>query len=123
MPTITIIPTRRALSEGTSGRVRARLKDEDGEVIDTAAVTGTLATYHNHRGAVINSRENQDVYGTNGGSWASGGWFTLQLTPADTQVVSGPEFQLRKLGLVVTHSSGKKAPQEIWFYVRRLSTI
>jgi hypothetical protein len=123
MAAITIIPSSRAISEGTSGRVRARLKDEDGAAIDTSAVTATVATYHDHRGAVINSRNAQDVFSTNGGSWASGGWFTMQLVPADTQVSAGPEFQLRKLGVLVTHSSGKKAPQEIWFYVRRLSTI
>jgi hypothetical protein len=123
MPVVTTIPTRKAIPEGTNGRVRARLKDEDGAAIDTSAVTATVATLHDHRGNVVNSREAQDVYGVNGGSWATGGWFTLQLTSADTQVSSGPEFQLRKLGVLVTHSSGKKAPQEIWFYVRRLSTI
>jgi hypothetical protein len=123
MPAITILTTNEAIAEGTSGRIRATLKDEDGVAIDTSAVTATVATLHNHLGAVVNSRDAQDVFATNGGSWASGGVFTLLLTPADTPVVSGPEFQLRKLGLVVTHSSGKKAPQEIWFYVRRLSTI
>lgn len=123
MPPVIIIPANQALPEGTSGEVSGTLKQGNGSAIDTSAVTATVATYHNHRGDVINSRENQDVYNTNGGSWASGGVFTLALTPADTQVSAGPEFQLRKLGLLVTHSSGKKAPQEIWFYVRRLSTI
>jgi hypothetical protein len=116
-------PTKEAIPEGANGRVTGTLKDDAGAAIDTSAVTATVATLHDHKGAVVNSRNAQDVYGINGGSWASGGVFTLLLTPADTQVVSGPEFQLRKLGLIVTHSSGKKAPQEIWFYVRRLSTI
>jgi hypothetical protein len=123
MPAVTVIAPNEAIPEGASRTLSATLKDENGAAIDTSAVTATLATYHDHRGAVINSRNAQDVYGVNGGSWASGGRFSLLLTPADTQVTAGPEFQLRKLGLLVTHSSGKKAPQEIWFYVRRLSTI
>jgi hypothetical protein len=123
MPAVIVIPSSQALPEGASGTVGGTLKNEAGAAIDISAVTATAATLHDHKGAVVNSRNAQDVYGVNGGSWASGGVFTLLLTPADTQVVSGPEFQLRKLGLIVTHSSGKKAPQEIWFYVRRLSTI
>lgn len=123
MPAVIVIPASQGLAEGTSGTLSATLKDETGAAIDISAVSATAATLHDHRGDVVNSRNAQDVYGTNGGSWASGGVFTLLLTPADTQVSTGPEFQLRKLGLVVTHSSGKKAPQEIWFYVRRLSTI
>jgi hypothetical protein len=123
MPAVIVIPSNQALPEGSSGTLSATIKDDAGASIDTSAVTATAATLHDHKGAVVNTRNAQDVYGVNGGSWASGGVFTLLLTPADTQVVSGPEFQLRKLGLIVTHSSGKKAPQEIWFYVRRLSTI
>jgi hypothetical protein len=123
MPAVIVIPAHQGLPEGTSGTLSATLRDETGTVIDISAVTATVATLHDHKGAVVNFRNAQDVYGVNGGSWASGGVFTLLLTPADTQVVSGPEFQLRKLGLIVTHSSGKKAPQEVWFYVRRLSTI
>lgn len=123
MPAVIVIPASQGVAEGASGTLSATLRDEAGAAIDISAVTATVATLHDHKGAVVNSRNAQDVYGVNGGSWASGGVFTLALTPADTQVSAGPEFQLRKLGLLVTHSSGKKAPQEVWFYVRRLSTI
>lgn len=123
MAAVIVIPASQAIPEGASGAVGGTLNGETGSAIDISAVTATIATLHDDRGAVVNSRNAQDVYGVNGGSWASGGVFTLALTPADTQVSAGPEFQLRKLGLLVTHSSGKKAPQEIWFYVRRLSTI
>jgi hypothetical protein len=123
MPAVIVIPASQAVPEGTSGTLSATMRDDTGAVIDISAVTATTATLHDHKGAVVNSRNAQDVYGVNGGSWTSGGVFELALTPADTQVSAGPEFQLRKLGLVATHSAGKKAPQEIWFYVRRLSTI
>jgi hypothetical protein len=124
MSAVIEIPSSEAIPEGSSGRVQGSLVDEDGVAIDTSAVTATVATLKNHLGAVINSRNAQSVFSTNGGSWASGGVFTLALTPLDTPIVEvGPEYQRRYLGLTVTHSSGKVLTCEIRFSVRKLGTI
>jgi hypothetical protein len=131
MPPVIVLPTSDAIGEGASGRIRGFLEDEDGVKIDASAVTAIAGTLKNHLGVVVNSRSAQDMLNVNQGALAEitvGGVlrtaFTFSATPSDTPVSeAGPEFQLRKLGLIVTHSSGKKAPQEVWFYVRRLSTI
>jgi hypothetical protein len=124
MAAIIELPASEAIAEGSSGRVQGTLNDEDGAAIDYTSVTATVATLKNHLGAIVNSRSAQNVFSTNGGSWASGGVFALALTPSDTIVVEpGPEFQRRYLGLSVTHSGGKTLNTEIRFSVRKLVAI
>lgn len=107
--------------EGRDDFLEFDLVDEDGEPITTvSAITATLRTKpYTGLGAVINSRQGQDVNGANGGLLTAG-TFRLALGGlTDLVAVGGLDMQARELTLMVTHSSpAKTLPLIVRFLVR-----
>lgn len=112
-----------AINEQTTAQYTCTLTDPTGAAIDTGAVTAIVATLKDTADdTVINSRNAQDVLGTNGGSLGAGGAFTLTLSTLDTIARGTAALQPRRLTLKVTYASGVLT-HEIHFYIRSLADI
>lgn len=98
-----------SINEATTGRYTATMYDETGTVIDgTALTTLTLTLYDKATGTIINSRNAQDVNGTNGVALTATGGLTWTIAYADTAMVGTKEIE-RHVGVFVgTWSSGTK---------------
>lgn len=109
--------------EGKDDFIEFDLVDTAGTAISDAAVTAITATLRSRlTGAVINSRDDQNVKGANGGTLASG-TFTLTLGGATDLVADGASvgartLQPRELTVLVTHSGGKQVPLVVRFSLR-----
>ena len=94
-----------------------------GTVTDIKATLYDVAT-----GGFINSRNNQSVFNTNGGSYNAGtGVLTLTLAPADNPIVgtTAPEnYEIHRMLLVLIYSgTSKQDPIEIDLYVKSMANI
>jgi len=78
------------VSEGNSYVCTMTLLDEAGDPVASAALdTITLTLYDRDTREVINTRDGQDVFDTNGGTMhATSGLFTLLLEPDDLPIVT-----------------------------------
>jgi hypothetical protein len=122
MPAVIEFGREVAISESSSGRLRAQLTDEDGANIVSSAVLTLVGTLQNHLGAVVNSRNALTILGANGGTLSVGGLLTLLVQPADTVAVeAGPEYQQRFFTVKGTHSTDKTLACEIRFFIRKLN--
>jgi hypothetical protein len=96
---------RAPFTEGSTLRLTATLVDEDGASVLAAAVQDvrvTLATYPG--GSVINSRTNQSVLNTAGGT-VTNGTLTLRLNGADCAAQAGETGLVqRELAVTVTYT-------------------
>lgn len=77
--------TTESVQEDSSCDIVITLVDTSGKTISTGAISSIKASLMLADGAIINSRNEQDVLGTNGGSVASG-VFKQKLDASDNQV-------------------------------------
>lgn len=95
-------------TERSSGRYTATLTDETGATVST--LTALVVWLRDvATGTVINSRSNQSLLNTNGGTFAAG-VFTWQMDPADHQLVGTSKVQeLHEAVFLATWDGGAKA--------------
>jgi hypothetical protein len=121
MATVTTIPTNEWFAEASTGVVHLEFVDGDGVAIDSSAISAITAELVDDLGAIVNSRDTQDVKNTNGGTLSAGGIFDLEVSPTDTAArAAGWEYQPRYLTIVVTHSGGKTLVHEVRHGVRKI---
>jgi hypothetical protein len=112
-----------AVPEGSSFRWRGTLLDFDGEPIVPASVSSILLTLAvKDTDAVINGRDEQEVYQQNGGTLDSEGVFSFVGGSADSATVGSKKWQQRRLTLEVTFSSGT-LNHEVRFFVQNLQAV
>lgn len=122
MPPVIELARSQSIPESATGTLGAQLVGADGANIDSSAVTTLVATLTDHRGTIVNSRDDLSILGANGGSLSSTGYLTQTLSVADTAAVeTGPEYQQRFFTISGTHSGGKTLACEIRFFVRKLT--
>lgn len=130
---VTLLLPVDAINEGTSARVACTFVNVAAQPINGSAVTTLVATLKSgETDATVNSRSDQSVLNTNGGSSVSGvGVWTLTLAAADTALVSG-EAALgkrclkRRLTVEGTYDDGgtsRTFNEEITFFVRSLADV
>jgi hypothetical protein len=121
MPAVIEFSRAEAIPESTTGTIGAQLTSA-GQNIESSAVTALVATLTDHRGTIVNSRDDLTILNANGGSLSSTGYLTQTLSVADTAAVeTGPEYQQRFFTIEGTHSGGKTLACEIRFFVRKLT--
>lgn len=78
------------LPEGKTVFLRAKVVDEEDSPVPKAMIDAlTVTLYDVGSGAIINSRDNQNILDTNGGSLhATSGDLLLEFSPADMVIVS-----------------------------------
>jgi hypothetical protein len=114
--------TEDAIGEDSSFSWRGKLRDEDGAAIPPASVTSIIGTLVDGDGVVVNSRNNQDLLGVNGGSLATIGsdtWFRMQFTADDTQTPGVSKWHKRVFTMHVIYNNGEFNHQ-VRFYVGNL---
>jgi hypothetical protein len=122
MPAVIELARSQAIPESATGTLGAQLVANDGSNIESSAVTALVATLTNHKGDIVNSRDELTILGNNGGSLSSTGYLTQTLSVADTVAVeAGPEYQQRFFTIEGTHSGGRTLACEIRFWVRKLT--
>jgi hypothetical protein len=122
MPAVIEFSRAEAIPESATGTLGAQLVANDGSNIESSAVTALVATLTDHRGTIVNSRDDLTILNANGGSLSSTGFLTQTLSVADTAAVeTGPEYQQRFFTIEGTHSGGKTLACEIRFFVRKLT--
>jgi hypothetical protein len=121
MPAVIEFSRAEAIPESTTGTIGAQLTSA-GQNIESSAVTALVATLTDHRGTIVNSRDELSILGANGGSLSATGYLTQTLSVADTAAVeAGSEYQQRFFTISGTHSGGKTLACEIRFFVRKLT--
>ncbi len=108
--------------EATSAKLTATIQDESEAVIPAASLSSlTLLLYDQTTeldspgttGAVINSRNRQNILNANGCTVSTGGLMTLTLTPADNVIVNTGKSSERHVALIeYTYAAGLKAGKE-----------
>jgi hypothetical protein len=122
MPAVIELARSQAIPESATGTLGAQLVANDGSNIESSAVTALVATLTDHRGTIVNSRDDLTILNANGGSLSSTGFLTQTLSVADTVAVeTGPEYQQRFFTISGTHSGTKTLACEIRFWVRKLT--
>jgi hypothetical protein len=114
------------VNEKTTSRVTGVFRDEANAVIGTTEMTTLVATlYDKVAGTIINSRDEQDVLNTNGGTLDASGNFTIQLDVADNIILDQTNvYEVHVLLLEWTYDSGAKGGnQEIELYVVNLANV
>ena len=97
--------------EGTRRVLTMTLKDTDGVVIPSSAMTTiTLTIKDQATGAVVNSRNAQSVFNVNGGTYhATSGLLSIILTPSDTAISGAKAVERHGALIAFTYASGAKA--------------
>jgi hypothetical protein len=110
--------------EGKDDFLEFDLQDEEGvPLVDNAvlAITATLRSLEPD--TVINDREDQDVFGVNGGA-LSGGTFRLDLSgDGDMVAVGARTRQQRELTILIAHSVDKVLPIVTRFELRAFADV
>ena len=111
------------VNELASAKYTAVLKDESGVVIDGTGLDSlTLTVYAVDTGAIVNSRNAQNVWNTNGVTITSEGVLTWTLSPADNTILTGAALERHAAMFLAVWASGtKKCPHELTWLVRNLS--
>lgn len=123
----------KSIDQGESCIVTATMTDTTGADLSTASVLTLTATLLNaSNGAVINSRNAQDILNTNGGVLADNGdgsaTLTLSLLPADNPNVAAAVGSLEEHYLLITwtwqdESAVTQTGKKEWsIFVRPLTT-
>lgn len=113
------------VDERTTIKIAGTMKDETDTVIPAADVTTcTLTLYLLSTSAIINSKDDTNILNANNGTWSSAGAFTLELLPADNQMV-GTDAREQHVALIEwTYASGTKAGKlEFVFWVRNMTKV
>lgn len=108
------------IPERVSAEISGYLKDPAGAALPGASLTTLVVTlYDRDTGAILNSRNAQDVLNVNGGAVDSAGRLTLQLTPSDTAIVEAAARSQRAAALFVFTWAGgtKTGSHELYFTV------
>lgn len=114
------------IQSGESCNLTGTLKSTEGATI-TSITTLTLTLYDSTTGAIINSRNDQNVNGVNGGSFTSGD-YVIELDSADTSAVgdiADNSSQDRVARLEFTYSDGdttRKGIEQFSFKVEKMKT-
>jgi poly-gamma-glutamate capsule biosynthesis protein CapA/YwtB (metallophosphatase superfamily) len=114
------------IQAGESCNLTGTLKDTGASTV-TSPLTFTLTLYDEKTGAIINSRNGQDVLNTNGGAVTSGA-YTVELDSSDTAAVGDIEdggTQNRIARLEFTYNDGdsdRKGIEEFLFTVEKMKT-
>ena len=114
------------INDGESCNLSGTLKDTGGVTITTISAL-KLTLLDETTGAIINSRDDQDINGANGGTF-SAGTFTVELDGADTAAVgevNDGNTQNRVARLSFEYSDGdttRKGIQEFFFPVYKMKT-
>lgn len=130
---VTLLLPVDAINEGTSARFTCTFVNAAAQPINGSAVTTLIATLKSaETEATVNSRSDQSVLNTNGGSSVSSvGVWTLTLAAADTALVSGESatgkrWLKRRLTVEGTYDDGgtsRAFNEEISFFVRSLADV
>lgn len=108
------------IRQGSSGRITFTLNDASGSPIPAAAIqTLTLALYVTVSGTVINSRDDQDVKGVNGGALVDGGG-TIDLVAADNIMESPTATVEAHTALLKFTTANEAGSGELSFNVTRV---
>ena len=88
MPISTLTEPVRTFDELTTGEWKITVSDQDGVVVPSANINAiTINLYNDVDGVVINSRDGQDVFGANNGTYhATSGLFTWDIQSTDTPI-------------------------------------
>jgi hypothetical protein len=114
------------IQSGESCNLTGTLKSTEGATI-TSIATLTLTLYDSATGAIINSRNAQNVNGVNGGSFTSGN-YVIELDSADTTAVgdiADNSSQVRVARIEFTYSDGdttRKGIEQFSFKVEKMKT-
>lgn len=98
-----------SMNETTTGRYTATMYDETGTVIDGTAMSSlTLTLYDKRTYSIINSRNAQDVKGTNGVAVTNVGGLTWTISKSDTVMVGTGQTERHVAVFVGTWAAGAK---------------
>lgn len=115
------------VKENTGAVYTATLKDADGTVVPLANLTTiTLTLYNVATGAIINSREDQDVKNTNNVTFHStSGLLTWSIQAADNVMVNSALQDEKHIALFEFVYSGTGTPgkHEVILMVRNLGQV
>ena len=114
------------VNEGATARYTATLTDETGAAINGTALDSLVLTaYVADTGAILNSRNAQNVLNTNGVTIDAAGLLTWTLAPADNAIsttVATMTYERHVGYFLATWASGtKKCPHEMSWLVRNLT--
>lgn len=111
-------------NQGTTQRLAWSMTDESGAAIPTASLTTLTATlYVRKTGTIINSRDNESIKNTNGGTYADGA-ATLTLEPDDSPHTGQSTIEEHILLLRWTYNAGAQAgSEEILLRVRDVGHV
>ena len=74
--------------EGSTPKITATVKDEDGAALAASALQSLTLTYYNKAdGAIINSRDGQDALNANNVTVSAAGALVWKLLAADTAII------------------------------------
>lgn len=127
MVAITNIASR-TVTEGSTFKYTATLKDEDKTVIPTASVdTITLTLYEVPGQTIINSKNGTDVYDTGGGTLAAtSGAFTFLFLAADNPIVNAAgvgDLECHEALFKIVYSTTKTLNHPVRIYVKQLDKV
>lgn len=110
--------------EGSSRMYEATLKDYAGDPVPLAAVASITCTLRDlSSDQIVNSRNDQSVLNTNGGTLhASSGLFQMVFGPDDTVAIGSTRQQQRRATFKVVYSSGREN-HEVIFTVYNLADV
>jgi len=111
------------INEGASALYTATLLDETGAVIDGTALDSLVLTvYDVDSGAILNSRNAQNVKNANGVTITALGALAWTLAPADNAILGKGATERHAAYFLATWASGaKKCPHEMTWLVRNLT--
>ena len=114
------------INDGESCNFSGTLKDTSGTTVSTISSL-KLTLLDETTGAIINSRDNQDVNGVNGGTFSAGA-FTVEFDGSDTAAVgeiADGKTQNRVARMAFEYSDGdstRKGIQEFYFPIYKMKT-
>ena len=114
------------VAEQTTRRYTATIQDETGAAIPAASLTTLkLTLYDRATGAVINTRDDQNVLNANDVTVDGNGLLTWTMKPADNPILNDALAQEHHVALFeFTYASGAKRGQhEVDFVVRNASKV
>jgi len=113
-----------AIPERSTYQYRVNLRLPDGALVEPGQVTSILATLRDlASNTILNSRDDQEVKGQNGGTLTSG-LFVLQFVEADTVIVgSANTVEQRVLTLDFRLVGGGRLTREVWFFIANFADV
>jgi hypothetical protein len=114
-----------SVPEKATVRLSGVLKDELGNLIAAAGLTSLkLSLYLSSTKGIINSRNDQSILNTNGGSLDGSGNFSLTLRALDNAMISSAPFEWHVAEISWVYNTGTDTGRgEIWYKVENFAKV